>query len=902
MQTENRQLRTIEAPWAMPSTKVAAALHADPETGLSPETVAERLRVHGPNLLQEPVTVAWWEILLRQFRSLIVILLAVAAGVSFAFGDWLEGGAIFLVILVNAAIGLATELRAVRSMEALQKLTQVVARVRREGELLEIPAQGVVPGDVVVLDAGDLISADLRILTASKLQADESALTGESLPVAKGADPVGASAVLADRSSMLFKGTMLTHGSGEAVVVTTGGATELGQISSLIEAAEKEATPLERRLARLGRKLLWATVVIAAVIAGVGVASGRELLLMIEISIALAVAAIPEGLPIVATLALARGMWRMARRNAVIRRLSAVETLGAASIICTDKTGTLTENRMTVTRLVLASGTVESNEHGFDAGESEDLLRAALEVGVLCNNADLRGDGADGVGDPLEVALLEAGEKAGIDVDALRSRHPEVREEAFDAETKRMATIQESAQGYLVTAKGAPESILDACTTVLTSDRLVPLEAADRERWMREEHAMATQGFRVLGLAMKTGARADASAYENLSLVGWIALSDPPRTDVQDAILQCRRAGIDVVMVTGDQPATGKSIALSVGLIDQEDAQALRGSELERIEELTQDERERLLGIQVFARVSPKQKLDLISLFQEDGRIVAMTGDGVNDAPALKKADIGVAMGLRGTQVAQEAADMVLKDDAFGTIVEAVSQGRVIFDNIRKFVLYLLSCNVSEILAVAIASFAGLPLPLLPLQILFLNLVTDVFPALALGAGEGSPGMMQHPPRPSDEPIVTAAQWGGVVGYGGLIAVVVLGILLFSTRWLGLTEAQATTTAFLTLAFAQLWHVFNMRDPGSRILRNDITRNPYIWGALGLCTALLVAAIYLPGLSTVLKTVDPTARGWLTVFAGSLVPWMVGQSGIAARDAARTRRHAAGDQMPHSRA
>jgi len=394
---------------------------------------------------------------------------------------------------------------------------------------------------------------------------------------------------------------------------------------------------------------------------------------------------------------------------------------------------------------------------------------------------------------------------------------------------------------------------------------------------------MAETGLRVLGLAIKTVDGADAPAYRDLALVGWVALADPPRSDVRDAIAQCRRAGIDVVMVTGDQPATGENIARAVGLVDREGAEALHGSELERIEELTEADRRRLLGVQVFARVSPAQKLDLISLYQADGRVVAMTGDGVNDAPALKKADIGVAMGLRGTQVAQEAADMVLKDDAFATIVEAVAQGRAIFDNIRKFVLYLLSCNASEILAVAIASFAGLPLPLLPLQILFLNLVTDVFPALALGAGEGSPGLMRRPPRPAEEPIVAARHWWAIGGYGGLIAAVVLGVLMLSIRLLGFTEAQGTTIAFLTLAFAQLWHVFNMRDSGSGFLRNDVTCNAYVWGALGICTALLAAAVYLPGLATVLRTVDPTLKGWLLILVGSLVPWVVGQLALAVR-------------------
>ncbi len=870
------------AAWAQSNEAVARQLQVSPEDGLSAREVMRRRQQFGPNLLREPERTTWWEVLLRQFKSLIVLLLAVASVVSFSFGDWQEGAAIGLVILINAVIGLVTELRAVRSMEALQQLTRVTAKARREGKLIELPAEEIVPGDVLVLEAGDLISADLRVLSASKLQADESALTGESLPVSKTVEPLSEDAALADRTNMLFKGTTVTRGSGEALVAATGMATELGQISSLIEGSQEEVTPLERRLDRLGRMLLWITVVIAAAIAGLGIASGKELLLMIETSIALAVAAIPEGLPIVATLALARGMWRMAQRNAVIRRLSAVETLGAAGVICTDKTGTLTENKMAVERYILSDGAVEMREAA--AEPPDPLVRAALEVGILCNNAEVDPEAGLGVGDPLEVALLEAGQASGIDVRDLRDRHPELREEAFDPDSKRMATLHRTPENDVyVTVKGAPEVILASCTTVLERSGVVPLDEDAKTRWLAEERAMAERGLRVLGLASKRAASAETPAYEELSLVGWVGLADPPRTDVRAAIASCRDAGIDVVMVTGDQPATGLSIAQAVGLLDDGRGEAVHGSELDRLVDLPEEERRRLLEIRVFARVAPKQKLELISLFQDDGRVVAMTGDGVNDAPALKKADIGVAMGQRGTQVAQEAADMVLKDDAFSTIVAAVAQGRAIFDNIRKFVIYLLSCNVSEIVAVAVASFAGLPLPLLPLQILFLNLVTDVFPALALGAGEGGPGIMRRPPRPADEPIVAARHWRVIGGYGVFIAGVVLGALLLAIHAFGLSHAQGTTTAFLSLAFAQLWHVFNMRDPGSGILRNDITRNRYVWGALVLCTGLLVAAVYLPGLATVLKTVDPGVRGWVIAAIASLIPWVAGQLSISWR-------------------
>jgi Ca2+-transporting ATPase len=878
--------RVIATPWAQPAEQVAGRLDVSIEDGLSPRQVAERIRRHGPNTLREARVTPWWEILLRQFRSLIVALLAVASVASFAFGDWHEGLAIALVIAINAAIGLFTELRAVRSMEALRQLTRVQTKIRRGGGLTEIPAEGVVPGDIVVLEAGDLIAADLRVLSASKLQTDESALTGESLPVSKSPAPTPEETPLAERTGMLFKGTTVTRGSGEGVVVATGMTSELGQIASLVEGAEEEATPLERRLDRLGRMLLWITLLVAAAIAGVGIAGGRGLLLMIETSIALAVAAIPEGLPIVATLALARGMWRMARRNVVIRRLSAVETLGAASVICTDKTGTLTENRMAVDRYVLESGSVSFAQDDrrvdptvLDQGGA--ILRRALEVGALCNNAELRGETGAGVGDPLEVALLEAAGQGGLDVVALRERHPEVREEAFDPDSKRMATVHRTPEGaVLVAAKGAPEAILEVCASVLGPDGPIPLDEAARADWLEQQSSLAARGLRLLGLAYKRIDDENAPAYADLILVGCVALADPPRRDVREAIARCRRAGINVVMVTGDQPETGRTIGEAVGLISEQPSEAVHGSELDRLDALSEAQRQRLLSTSVFARVTPTQKLELISLFQADGRIVAMTGDGVNDAPALKKADIGVAMGRRGTQVAQEAADMVLKDDTFGSIVEAIAQGRAIFDNIRKFVVYLLSCNVSEVLAVAAASFAGLPLPLLPLQILFLNLVTDVFPALALGAGEGAPGIMHRPPRPAREPIIALRHWALIGGFGGGIAAVVLAALLIAIEPLGLSSTQGTTVAFLTLAFAQLWHVFNMRSPDSGLLRNEITRNPYVWGALVLCTGLLLAAVYLPGLSAVLKTADPTPRGWALAIAGSFVPLLVGQTAL----------------------
>jgi Ca2+-transporting ATPase len=877
--------------WAHTYQEILGALDVSADEGLDASEVKRRRGRFGANRLRQAESQSAWQILLEQFKSLIVLLLVAAAALSFAFGEWVEGVAITAVILINAMIGFVTELRAVRSMEALQQLVSVSAKVRRDGHAQEIRAEELVPGDIVLLEGGDVVTADLRLIKASKLQANESALTGESVPVSKQVESLEEDVPLAERSNMVFKGTAVTRGAGEGVVVATGMDTELGHISSLVEEAEEEVTPLEKRLGQLGRRLIWVTLVIGAFVAVAGILAGREILLMVETAIALAVASIPEGLPIVATIALARGMWRMARHNALINRLSAVETLGATNVILTDKTGTLTENRMTVTRMALPSGQVEVGGEGLEIegtfsrdGTSislsdDKVLRRALEVGVLCNNAALERDDSEitAVGDPVEVALLIAGAKADLERDPLLEEKPEVGEVAFDPEVKMMATFHEEDAHYRVAVKGALEAVIGASSRILTPKGEREMSDEDREQWAKRNDQMAEEGLRVLALATKTVETTEVESYKDLSFLGLVGLLDPPREEVRPALEASQEAGVQVIMVTGDQPATASNVALAVGLVEDDKAEVVHGMDLKSYEDWTEEERQRILQAPIFARVNPKQKLDLIAVHQDSGAIVAMTGDGVNDAPALKKADIGVAMGQRGTQVAREAADMVLKDDAFSTIVVAIEQGRVIFDNIRKFVLYLLSCNISEIMVVSLASIANAPLPIRPLQILFLNLVTDVFPALALGVGEGDPAIMERPPRDPDEPIMTRRHWLVMAGYGLTITLSVFGALLLAFNWLGMSTEQAVTISFLTLAFAQLWHVFNMRERGSSFLRNDITGNPFVWGALALCTGLLLAAVYVPGLADVLKVADPGVKGWVVVISMSLVPWALGQ-------------------------
>ena len=877
-------------PWISPGDTLLSSLNVSAEHGLSTSEAQTRALQYGVNRLREIKPPSVWTILFNQMKGVIVLFLLAAVAACIAFGEYVDAFAIGIVIVINTFIGFVTELKGVRSIEALRKLGAVNSKVRRDGLVYEVPAEDLVPGDIVLLEAGDIVTADLRLLTVSRLQADESVLTGESVPVDKSVDPLEAEISLAERTNMLFKGTAVTRGSGEAVAVATGMTTELGKISSLIEETKDEITPLEERLNRLAHKLIWISVAIGALVGVSGIAAGRDLFLMIETAIALAVAAIPEGLPVVATVALARGVWRMARRQALIKQISSVETLGATSVICTDKTGTLTENRMTAAVFSLSTGDLNADvlngnnrsnraERAFESG-MDGMLLEALEIGVLCNNASLKqdeeSDEVRGVGDPLEVAFLAVGAKAGIYRSEFEAKFPEVREEAFDSETKLMATYHEVTSGYRVAVKGAPEPLIASCTSVLDPSGDRRMLEADRNHWVTKNRELAEKGLRVLGLATKSVQDLQDAPYDNLTLVGLVGLRDPPRMEVREAIETCRLAGVRVVMLTGDQPVTALAIADAVGLVDRSTAHVIHGKELSSMSNLSDQERRLILESAVFARVTPKQKLDLIDLHQKNGSIVAMTGDGVNDAPALKKADIGIAMGLKGTEVAREAADMILKDDSFSSIVAAIEQGRIIFDNIRKFVFYLLSCNVAEILIVGVAASLKAPLPLLPLQILFLNVLTDVFPALALAAGEANPGIMRRHPRPRSESFMTKRHWKEVAVYGIVMTVSVLGAMFLAIHVLQLSERQSVTISFLTLGFAQLWHVFNMRDMGSLFKVNEVTGNPFIWMALGFCSLLLLSTVCVPMISEVLRTEHPGIGGWVLIVLASLIPLLVG--------------------------
>ncbi|MEM7433609.1 MAG: cation-transporting P-type ATPase [Myxococcota bacterium] len=870
-------------PWAVEAEAVLRSLGVDPKEGLSSDEAHARVARFGVNALEEFRPTSWWAIVWRQLRTFLVLLLLAAAVLSFALGDQLEGVAILAVIVINTMIGFVTELRAVRSTEALRSLGSTETTVRRDGSVTRLSAENLVPGDILLLEGGDIVTADARILSASRLSLDESTLTGESIPVEKGPSALPPQTILADRANMLFKGTSATKGTAEAVVVSTGMNTELGRITALVQTAPDRRTPLEERIDSLGVTMGWLCIALVVAVAILGAIGGKDTTELVKTGIALAVATVPEGLPIVATLALARGVLRMARRNALLEQLSAVETLGSTSVILTDKTGTLTENRMTVTEVVVA----DASSHPAPAPLARSAVDVALKsetsrlltAAALCSDASI--DEIDGqevqVGDPMEVALLRALDQAGLDRAGALRDNPRLAEEAFDPEIKMMATLHRCDAIGRVIVKGAPEAVMTASSHVSTGNGAVELDRGLTQLWRTENQRLASAGLRTLAVAEKT-TDSLTDPYRDLVLLGLVGLSDPPRSEVAEAIRHCRSAGIEVVMVTGDQGPTADHVAAAVGLIEEDEkGRALTGTELEELLEEGEPAVRTLRSTRVFARSDPRQKLGLLSFLQGEGEVVAMIGDGVNDAPALQKSDIGIAMGKRGTQVAQEAADMILRDDRFATIVVAVRQGRIIFRNIRSFVFYLLSCNLSEIMTVGLAAALNTPLPILPMQILFLNLVTDVFPALALGVGEAGPEIMETPPRPRSEALLTSRHWARLLGYGVLMSVSVLSGLAIALIVFDMEAKRAVTVSFLILAGAQLGHVFNMVSPRSGFVANEVTRNPWVWAALVLCVGLLFASVYAPVLSEVLGTEPPGRDGWMLVLSFSLVPVLVGQ-------------------------
>ncbi len=868
----------ISPAYQLEKDDVVEYFSTSPDHGLSTAQAVERLKEYGPNELQHVSDRSIILIFLDQFYDLLVMLLTVAAILAFLFGEWIEGLAIITVILLNAFIGAFMEIQAIRSMDALKKLSQKSARVVRDAVVKKIPSRSIVPGDIIFIEAGDVVSADARLLDIHNLAVSESALTGESMQVSKSVEPIKEKVALGDRRSMVFNGTVVTRGNAHAVVTETGQKTELGKIAALTQSAEKVSTPLEKKLNVLSRKMIWLTLVLGACILVIGLLQGRPPFLMIETTIALAIAAIPEGLPVVATIALARGMLRLARHHVIVKKLSAVETLGETDVLCTDKTGTLTENKMLPERICLLDHeiTVQHAPDGIRLDVSEDLkdiLNVLGRVAVLCNNADL--DGREGVGDPLEVALLQLFQPFYESLSSLRSQYSRVREIPFDSQTKWMATLHKlpDRDEYLVTAKGALEVILPRCKWVLTKQGVEPL--GDLETWLSMGEDLASKGLRLLAFCYKNTEENKEQFFDLDSVfLGIVAFLDPPRSDVSEAIRQFQKAGIEVVMLTGDHLATAKNIAQKTALVTDPGAEGMLGEILEDEGEssISSDD---LMRVKVFARVSPAQKLKLIEFYQKEGKTVAMTGDGANDTPALKKSDIGIAMGKRGTEAAREVADLILEDDQLSSIVTAIQQGRGIFDNIRYFVVYLLSCNLSELLVVSIAFFTNMTSPLLPLQILFINMVTDVFPALALGMNKEGNKVMDRSPRSRNEPIVTRNMWKAIVIYAIIISISTLGALCFAAYYLKLDSQLTNNFAFYTLILAQLWHVFNLTQFHESFLLNAITKNMYIWWAIILCIVMVLIAYSIPVSMTVLNLTPFPTKYLLYLFGFSVLPIFV---------------------------
>jgi len=829
---------------ALPAEEALRRLGTDPVTGLDEAKVRMRQAAHGANTIPEGPRKSLLGMLLNQFTDFMILVLIAAAIISGIVGEPQDAVAIIVIVLLNALVGVLQEYRAERALEALQALAAPMAAVRRDRRICAVPARELVPGDIVLLESGNGTPADLRLIETQQLAADESALTGESNPVEKDAqvlaDP-GASP--ADRDNIVFKGSMITRGRAVGVVVTTGQDTELGRIAELLHTGEISTTPLQKRLARFGRRLALAVLAVCALIFGAGLLRGEPVVLMFLTAVSLAVAAIPEALPAVVTISLALGARKMSRNHALIRRLPAVETLGSVTFICADKTGTLTENHMRAEFALVGGTRLET----FAAEPTERYRHLGLAL-ALSNDVQA-GDSERPGGDPTEVALFEFAGRNGFDKATLEQDYPRLSEKPFDSATQCMTTVHASGHGTIAFVKGAPEAVVPDCAGSAETD--VPFAAATV---LADADKLAREGFRVLAVAAREMADADGDADGPLELLALIALIDPPRPEVPQAVADCRSAGITPVMITGDHPGTALAIAERVGIAAAGDA-VMSGTELDSLPAETF--RQRVRETRVYARVTPEQKIRIVEALQSSGEFVAMTGDGVNDAPALRRADIGVAMGCKGTDVAREAAEMVLLDDNFATIVQAVREGRRIFENILKFIKYTMTSNSGEIWVMFMAPFLGLPIPLLPIHILWINLVTDGLPGLALAAEPAESDLMSRPPRPPDESIFASGMWQHIVWVGLLIG----GLSILGQAWAYSGGSEHwQTIVFTVLTFSQLMHVVAIRSAHESILARGRLSNRPLIGAVLLTVVLQLAVIYVPTLQRVFDTAALNAR------------------------------------------
>lgn len=857
--------------------------------GLSREEAMRRLEEFGPNKLREEKRTSPLMLFLDQFKSVLVVMLILAALVSgLLLNEFMDAALITVIVVMNAVLGFVQEYRAEKAMEALKKMVARRAIVIRDGREEEIDAERLVPGDILLLETGDLVSADARLLETVNLNTDEAPLTGESTPVVKDTAPLGEEVPTADRANIVFTGTNIVHGRGVAVVVTTGMNTEFGKIAGIVQTVEEEVPPIKEKVERLGRQLGLAAIVACFFAALVNIATGRNLIEVFITAVSLVVSAVPEGLPAVITITLAIGAARMARSRAIIRKLASVETLGSTTVICSDKTGTLTQNEMTVRRLY-TDGTVDVTGTGYEPigdflrnGEAlrpkdDEHLSLLLRIGCLCNNARLENspEGNYVVGDPTEGALLVAAAKAGILRGEMEELYPRIAEVPFESARKRMSTIHKTSEGGRVAyVKGAPEVIVDLCSGIYEDGKTRKLGQEDRERILGVTGKMAADALRVLAMAYRELPE-DAEDYgeeaveRRLVFVGLAGMIDPPRREVPSAIGLCKKAGIKTVMITGDHKLTAVAVGREIGLLEgDEESKVLTGVELDA---LSDEEFEKVVDdVAIYARVSPMHKVRIAQALKKRGHVVAMTGDGVNDAPAIKTADIGVAMGIKGTEVTKEASDMVLADDNFATIVGAVEAGRHIYDNIRKFVRLMLAVNFDEILEVTVAALIGIPMPILPVQILWINLVTDGLPAVALSVDPKDPEIMSRPPRKPGEGLLH-----GLVGFILFAAMLDFCSDFFPYMWLYYTTGdllRARTIAFTIVVIYEFYLAYNCRSEKRSLWRlgwKGLVANKLLFFSVVAGLILQVLIIYVPFLQVVFHTTALSASDWLIVLVCS---------------------------------
>ncbi len=899
-------------------------LDVQPDRGLGAEEASRRIEQYGRNELQEQPRPGFLQRLLNQFKDLVVLLLIGAAIVSAVFGDWYEAGAIILIVVLNAVLGVVQEGRAEEALAALKKMSAPEAHVMRNGSVVKIAEAEVVPGDIVLLEAGNYIPADLRLLETANLKVDEASLTGESVPVQKDAGrSVADDAGIGDRRTMAYKSTIATYGRGKGVVTATGMQTEIGKIAEMIQSVQEEETPLQQRLNQLGKWLVYGTLAICGLVfvvtfiraaqqvaAELNVTSlsqffasfsnpvfsrsiSEAAVLAFLTAVALAVAAVPEGLPAIVTINLALGMREMIKRNALIRRLPAVETLGSASAICSDKTGTLTQNEMTAIKLFVPGAMVDVSGKGYTPDgdfyqegegvapeEMPDIVHL-LTGALLSSDAILERDVAEEdqryriVGDPTEGALIVAAAKANLTRERLEASYPRVDEIPFDSVRKRMSTLHrtpDGSQGHVLFVKGAPDIVLDHCTAIYDAGGSKPMTPAMKQRIEDVNRDMARDALRVLAVAQRHFEHhpTDLNAEEHeddLTFIGLVGMIDPARPEVKPAIARARHAGIKTVMVTGDYAETARAIAKEIGLL-HEGGRVVTGKELQ---EMPDDNLADIIDeVDVFARVSPEHKVRIVNAFRKRNYVVAMTGDGVNDAPALKRASIGVAMGITGTDVTKETADMVLTDDNYVSIVNAVEQGRIIYDNIRKFVYYLLSCNLAEICVILIAALLGYPEALTPIQLLWLNLLTDGAPALALGVEKGDPDVMDRLPRAPDEPIIDRTMRVGMVVQTIFITGATLAGFFVGLRQGGINEARSV--AFTVLSFSELLRAYTSRSELFSIFRIGVFSNKFMQYAVLASIALLLMVMYIPFFNPIFQTKALTLTDWSEIIPLVLLP------------------------------